>query len=327
MMKVLFTVLIFLTHLGSSIAQTTADFEDIVIPPSSNYLNNAGQLGHFESGNIKLPNYFNVPFQYWEGWSISKETDNQTPGFTNQYSAISGAGAENSTKYSVAYCYSESVVRLTGNAKGGIVTGLYLTNSTYTYFSMKNGDTFAKRFGGETGNDPDFLKLTIKAYLDGELKSDSVDFFLADYRFTDNSQDYIVKDWEFIQLSELGNLDSLKFTLTSSDNGIFGMNTPAYFCLDNLVTADMTASSGGSLNSNVAFIHPNPTTGWVELSCEEWLGPSTLYIFDYAGVSRGQKDLVSGRNLIDLEQLENGVYLFQVKTASKIWQTRVVKVN
>ncbi|MEZ4953573.1 MAG: DUF4465 domain-containing protein [Saprospiraceae bacterium] len=31
----------------------------------------------------------------------------------------------------------------------------------------------------------------------------------------------------------LGHVDSL-FTLSSSDAGVFGMNTPAYFCLDNL---------------------------------------------------------------------------------------------
>jgi hypothetical protein len=327
MIRVPFTVLFISTILGLVTAQTTADFEEIVIPPSTNFLNNAGVSGQFESGNIKLPNYFNFPFQYWEGWAISRETDNQTAGFTNQYSAISGGGAENSTNYSITYCYSESVIRLTGNAIGGMVTGLYLTNSTYSYFSMKNGDAFAKRFGGESGNDPDFLKLTIKAYMTGELKPDSIDFYLADYRFSNNSQDYIVDNWEFVQLSELGNLDSLKFTLSSSDNGIFGMNTPAYFCLDNLITADMIASASGSLNSNAALIYPNPTTGWVELSCEEWLGPSTLYIFDYRGISRGQRDLVLGRNLIDLEQLENGVYLFQVKTASKIWQTRVIKVN
>ena len=66
------------------------------------------------------------------------------------------------------------------------------------------------------------------------LGTDSVDFYLADYRFADNSEDYIVKDWTFVSLEALGDVDSLLFSLTSTDNdSMFGMNTPAYFCMDN----------------------------------------------------------------------------------------------
>jgi hypothetical protein len=61
-----------------------------------------------------------------------------------------------------------------------------------------------------------------------------VHFYLADYRFEDNAEDYIVKTWEWFDLSSLGRADSLMCTLGSSDTGMFGMNTPAYFCVDNL---------------------------------------------------------------------------------------------
>ena len=63
--------------------------------------------------------------------------------------------------------------------------------------------------------------------------SDTLEFLLADYRFDDNSKDYIVTDWRYIDLSSLGWVKSVKFYISSTDNGSFGMNTPGYFCLDN----------------------------------------------------------------------------------------------
>jgi hypothetical protein len=95
---------------------------------------------------------------------------------------------------------------------------------------MKNGDAFAKKFGGTNGNDSDWFKLTINAYQNGNLKTEKVEFYLADFRFADNSKDYMVKDWTFVNLTSLGGLDSLKFTLTSSDTNQFGLKTPAFFC-------------------------------------------------------------------------------------------------
>ena len=61
-----------------------------------------------------------------------------------------------------------------------------------------------------------------------------VDFYLADYRYADSSQDYIISAWEYIDLSSLGSVDELSFSLSSSDNGSFGMNTPNYFAIDNI---------------------------------------------------------------------------------------------
>ena len=103
---------------------------------------------------------------------------------------------------------------------------------------MRDGDPFAMKFGGPTGNDPDFFRLTVQGFNAVGILTGSVDFFLADYRFTNNSLDYIVSQWTTLDLTPLGSATRLTFGLTSSDVGPFGMNTPAYFALDNLaVTA------------------------------------------------------------------------------------------
>jgi hypothetical protein len=100
---------------------------------------------------------------------------------------------------------------------------------------MLNGDQFAKKFGGASGDDPDFFLLTITGLDASNQSVGSVDFYLADYRSSDNSLDYIVDTWESVDLSGLEGATRLSFAVTSSDIGQFGLNTPAYVALDNLV--------------------------------------------------------------------------------------------
>ena len=43
----------------------------------------------------------------------------------------------------------------------GVIDGLYVTNNNYAYYSMLNGDAFAKKFGGGSSDDEDWFLLTI----------------------------------------------------------------------------------------------------------------------------------------------------------------------
>jgi hypothetical protein len=121
---------------------------------------------------------------------------------------------------------------------------------------MRDGDQFAKKFGGVSGDDADWFKLTVTGWLNGQAKNDTVNFMLADYTFADNSQDYILNEWTWLDLQVLGNVDSLQFSLSSSDAGQWGMNTPAYFVLDNFTTADV-ANAAPVANDDVATTNYN----------------------------------------------------------------------
>jgi hypothetical protein len=277
-------------------AQTTATFEQTNFG-GSNYLDNAGTTGAFAAGNIALVNNYNSMFMSWEGWALSKVTDNTTAGFTNQFSCIAGKGALNSTTYAVGYVFAPAVVRLTGAAAGKGVQGLYLNNNTYSYLSMKDGDSFAKKFGGPSGNDPDFFLLTIKAMKNGQTSADSVNFYLADYRFADNTQDYLVKDWTFVNLSSLSNADSLLFSLASSDLGAFGINTPTYFCMDNLTTLDGSVAQFEPAEQPALSVYPNPASEVLYL--ENAAEKSIIQVIDQQGkvvmsVNQGTKNVQIG---------------------------------
>ncbi len=239
--------------------QTLADFEEYNLNPGE-FLNDASPASVFESGSIELFNYFDSEFNFWADWAISADTNSTSPGFLNQYSAITGQGALNSNTYAVGYIFDPITIRLQPNAIGKPMIGMYVTNSTYTYLSMRDGDSFAKKFGGETGTDPDFLLITFKKYSEGVLSSDSINFYLADYRFNDSNMDFLVSDWTYVDLTALGSMDSLSMQMTSTDNGIFGMNTPSYVCIDQVTTDDLQLAEIPTSRASNISISPNPVS-------------------------------------------------------------------
>lgn len=324
-MKQIFTLTLFLFVTVFGYAQTTADFENFDLEPGEG-LNGSDGSGGFQSGNLFLPNSYNPDFNAWSGWAISATTDVTTPGFMNDLSAITGSGY-NSTAYAVSFASPQSVIELQGAAAGGAVEGFYVTNGTYPYLSMLEGDGFAKKFGGESGDDPDFFLLTIKKYLGGELSTDSVNFYLADYRFEDNSQDYIVEEWTYVDLSMLGNADSLQFTMSSTDNSMFGMNTPAYFCIDDLTTTDMPVSTQLTELPNADLnVFPNP-------ACDTWHAQwgsnqeAEARLMNISGQVLQTFRLMPGTNAIDALTLPQGIYVLQIRTADGFLTKKLFKSN
>jgi hypothetical protein len=197
----------------------------------------------FQTGGATFSNLYDDTYgPYWEGFAYSNKTDITTPGHTNDLSAyVPGGGGSNT--YAVAFS-GMTVPTITYDHMVDMAgQGASITNTTYGYLSMMDGVSLpAKQFGGESGNDPDWFKLTITGYLSGNA-GESIDFYLADFRFADNGQDYVIGDWTYVDFTDLGLVDELRFTLSSSDNGQYGMNTPAYFAIDNLIGAVPEPSS------------------------------------------------------------------------------------
>jgi hypothetical protein len=176
-------------------------------------------------------------FGSWSGFALSRETNTTTAGLGNQYSAFAGSGASGSLQYVIGYPDPFNVFSTITLPAGEIPLSLEVTNTTYAGLSMRDGDPFAKKFGGPSGNDPDFFKLTISGLNASDTVVGTVEFFLADFRFANNAEDYILNTWAAVDLSTLPDTTrKLQFNLSSSDNGAFGMNTPGYFAADNLTT-------------------------------------------------------------------------------------------
>lgn len=217
-----------------------ATFENVSLAPESFY-DGSDLAGGFISGGFRFVTNYNTMYYSWDSVAASNTTDTVTNGWGNQYSAITGGGADGSSNYGVVYggFVEPATIHLAPNT----VDGMFMTNTTWAYLTMRDGGGFgAKKFGGLTGDDADWFKVTIFGQLAGASVG-SVDFFLGDYRFADNSQDYLINDWTFVDLSGLGEVDTLTFGFSGSDNDpVYGLNTPGYVAIDNVVPEPATMS-------------------------------------------------------------------------------------
>ena len=205
-------------------------FEELALTETG-YWNGSDESGEFVSGNVTFKNSYNTAWSSWSGFAYSNLIDVTTTGFGNQYSTYAGVGANDSKKFGLTSIFGTAELIFTVPTTS---EEIYLTNATYSALSMKEGDNYAKKFGGETGNDKDWFLLTIEGFDTSDQSTGTVEVYLADYRFDNSTEDYIVKDWIKTDLTTLGEIKKLTFSLSSSDNGDYGMNTPAYFCMDNL---------------------------------------------------------------------------------------------
>lgn len=106
-----------------------------------------------------------------------------------------------------------------------IPQSVYVNNSCYTYYSMNDGDNFTSPF--EEGDSLVLIAHGVAS--DGSERE--VEFALADCK-GENRDDWFVKDWTSFNLSDLGEVTDIYFTMRSTDVGQWGINTPTYFCLD-----------------------------------------------------------------------------------------------
>jgi hypothetical protein len=223
-------------------AQTTSTFEGSLLPGAdTTYLEtqipNGDGVYTFESGNALF--YGNITWgSFWGNFNYSNHTDTVVSGTGNN---ITGSGYDGSSQFAIAYVPIDFMntanptatipvgTKLQGAAAGKHVLGTYVTNSVYAYRYILNNDFYA--------NNNYWFKLVVRGYLNGAKTTDSVVFTLADY--TNTASPVLVNKWEWVDLTPLGQVDSVTFDLASNDTlGGFGINTPAYFAIDNFITSD-----------------------------------------------------------------------------------------
>ena len=105
--------------------------------------------------------------------------------------------------------------------------GIYVNNSPWPYYGNLSGDGFARALN----KDGDYFKLIIHG-LDGNYEDNgkTVEHYLA------KNEGGVLKqspDWEWVDLSSLGEIGGVYFTMASTDSDpMYGMNTAGYFCMD-----------------------------------------------------------------------------------------------
>jgi hypothetical protein len=201
----------------------------------------------------------NVTFQqsdnsgWWNGFTYSNRTDaafgSSSVGYTNEYTAITGAGAGD-TNYGIFYKSSYGGADRLQFGSRADLNSIDLTNTTYAYYALlfgadgwsgsaptssfvgKNADNTYEGDFGKVLTDftaGDYFRVTASGYRDGSLiVTDSFDL-----AYWDSDSFEISSDWETWNLG-FTNIDEVAFAFTGTDFGTFGLNTPGYMAVDNI---------------------------------------------------------------------------------------------
>jgi hypothetical protein len=302
-------------------SQQFVGFEDLTLATDT-FWNGSDLSGQFTSNTVIFNNDY---AGYWKGgFGYSNMTDITTAGYTNSFSCIKGEGAGNSNNYAVFTNLDTTALTI---PVATTYDGFWINNSTYAYLSMKNGDSFAKKFGDSLNSSgtpypslgKDWFKLTIK----GE-NNDSVEFYLADFRGPD-STDYIVKDWTYVSLAGLDRSSrKLSFKFSSSDTGTYGVNTPKYFCMDSLAFSRYYVGTN-EVEAIKYSAFPNPTSDAITVTFGNQLIAGTAKVIDISG--RELSNITFNNNSVkfDFSDKAKGTYFILMTVNNKVYTQKIIK--
>ena len=326
---------LYLNSMSQSPVAITFDETTFTLTPNSYYKNTS--VNDWGLGITKFRYKWDTAFGgYWKSgtaYTNIKDTTNGT--YTNLY-GCAAFSAYNGTKY--ATVQDDAVITFSNTTTQ--VSGFFITNTTYAYKTMKFGNTFSRKFGDTTGTKsgglyaqgayPDFFKLVVYGYKAGIKKTDSVQFYLADYRFMTSSSDYIIKNWQYVNCTTIGVVDSLVFKLRSSDNGSFGMNTPGFFSIDNLTTIN-TVGVNELENISNSIIYPNPTANLLNIVFDaKKESDVSVHVIDVTGKKietlMNSTQIGTSQIELNLEKFESGIYMIELSDATSVKRIKVIKL-
>jgi len=185
--------------------------------------------------------------QYWDGFTLCTNGDDTDYGMAgsstswpeHQWGCMAGGGLDSTgalvkgAPYLVAYWgynyEAEGVHSLQVDWNDGLThrpLGVWICNHPWAYYGIQHDDGFAHSFADNGAQ----FNLIIHG-LDEEAKEAGMPIVhhLAHFH---NDDLEISTAWHWVDLSSLGQVNAIYFTMESSDvSGVLGMNTAAFFCL------------------------------------------------------------------------------------------------
>lgn len=238
---------------AATVRADVVTFEDLSVPPSGYFNGDPGGLSPGQSVNVpwtsggaSFANTFGVDadfaFPYWIGFAYSDVVNTTDPDFGNQYASYPGGGS-GSTTYAVAYADGAAVTL----PVPATVAGFMIANTTYAALTMLDGDPYGFSLPLGPGG---WFRVTASGSLGGAATG-TAEYYLADLR--GGSTPGVLATWDWFDLSPLGTVDTISFTFAGSDAGVFGLNTPAYFAMDDLTFAPVPEPSTGAIVASLVF--------------------------------------------------------------------------
>lgn len=263
-------------------------------------------------------------YQTWWGFTASNSADNAMRDnyITYQYSNMAKGGillkedgtvdldeygapkCSASVPYLVAYCSSMMAAHpaqiIFNDGNNYEPQGCYVNLNSWAYYTIQDGSAMSRAF-----TNGDNFTLTIHGVAQDESEK-TVEVTLAKY---DNGDLTLNRGWRYVDLTPLGEVSEIYFSMKSTDASVYGDNTPDYFCLDKLqvkpVDSDPTAVNGIAADGR-GNIRYDRATKMVSVQ-----GADFAAVYDTAG----SMVMSSEQPAFSLEYLPAGVYVVKAGNA------------
>ena len=204
--------------------EATFDDEPLEAESVKQYAEADGMVDFNADSRYTFQNYCAYGGTYFAAFTLTNKTSKTAnAGFDNPYESACG-GAKSGSNY-VVYNPPYGAVTAVTAPVARVVSGFYVTNTTYAENVILNGNDFARKLDQEG----DVFTLKITGYAADDAETGSVSYNLAEVK---EGKLYYVKDWRWVDLTSLGKVKYVKFEFEGSDTGEYGLNTPAYFAMD-----------------------------------------------------------------------------------------------
>ena len=175
-----------------------------------------------DNGNSNLSCSFSLNGSWGKGWfyggiAISNyiDADETHNSFTYQLSVPKGNGSNNFAIVQAGSADNQAILKFS-DSKAHVIKSMQVMNTTYALYAS---------WGGIKQGLKDGYKFAVTVKADNGASKEIV---LAENKTA-------IENWTNVDLSSLGAVKTLTFTFSGTDAGDYGLNTPAYVAIDNIV--------------------------------------------------------------------------------------------
>lgn len=211
-----------------------ATFDDLALEPETAWYGKRESEGYdhrsftYYSGSYSFPCEYAPSLLTWGGVAYSNQTKTTFNSlFPDQFNSVVGHGVNGSKNYAVAYAYGQHTVEVRATHAGpAVIPGTFVTNTAWVKEVTQKGTGM-----GDEPHTP-FHKGDYLLLIASNNKGQSIEFPLVDYRSSNDAEHYVIDSWQWLDLSALGETESVIFSMKGTRVANGGTTIPAYFCLD-----------------------------------------------------------------------------------------------
>ena len=223
-------------------AQTVVSFDAPFTGPNQHLNDSSLSIGPATFLNTTYESYGSL---CWAGYAFSTVSNTTDGSYLNQYAPAQPLPRACAIGY---HDYYQSITPTLRFALPAAPKSVQINNTTYAALTLRDGDGYGF---SQPFSDGDYFYLTLTATdLDGQVVA-ATNHTLADFR---SGRSFIQTNWSSLDLSWMPpNVASLVGTLTTSDVGTYGPNTPMYFALADFTYA-YSSGADGIASTNPAIL-------------------------------------------------------------------------